>query len=831
MFNLKLAFRTLFKTPFVTGIAIVSLGLGIGANGAIFSIFNQMLLRALPVPAPSGLVNLSAPGPKPGSNSCNNAGPCEAVFSYPMFRDLEQKQTVFTGIAAHRQFSANLAYKGQTLAGDGLMVSGSYFAVLGLTPARGRLLDSGDDRAPGQSNVVVISHRYWQTRFDASPAVLNETMSVNGLPMTIVGVAPAGFDGTTLGSRPEVFVPITMRELLQPGRAALDNHRSYWTYLFARLKPGVSIEQAHVGINQPYHAIVTGIEAPLQKNMSEQTLALFKAKEITVEEGARGQSSISSEAFAPLLLLLCVTGVVLLSACANIANLLLARATGRAGEMAVRLSIGASRRQLITQLLGESVLLAACGGLFGLFVAQWTLAGILTILPADATDLLAFRLDLRMLLFLGAVSLGTGVLFGLFPALHSTRPDLATTLKNQAGQPSGARSAKIFRTALATTQIVLSMALLAIAGLFTKSLFNVSRVDLGLRAENIITFGVAPELSGYPPERSQQIFERLEDELAALPGVTGVTAGMVPLLAGDNWGSGVSVQGFAAGPDTDIVANTNEIAPGFFRVLGIPLIGGREFTRADGKGAPKVAIVNEQFAKKFNLGQDAVGKRMEVGNAGKLDIEIVGLVRNAKYSGVKEAIPPQFFLPYRQDEQAGGMTFYVATERDPEPVIGAIGPLVRRIDPMLPVQGLRTLRQQIRENVFIDRFVSTLAAAFAGLATLLAAVGLYGVLAYTLAQRTREIGLRMALGADAARIRRMVLGQVAWMTGVGGTIGLGLAVLAGRGAQSQLYELKGYDPVVLAAAAIALTVVAFIAGVIPAYRASRIDPMTALRYE
>jgi predicted permease len=833
MTNFRLALRTLFKTPFVTAVAIVSLALGIGANSAIFSLFNQMLLRPLPVQEPDQLVNLSAPGPKPGSQQCNNAGGCDAVFSYPMFRDLERVQTVFTGIAAHRTFSANLAIRGQTFSGEGMLVSGSYFPVLGVQPALGRLLTPDDDRTPGSHFVVVLSHTYWRTRFDQSPAILNESLVVNGHPMTIVGVAPRGFDGTTLGTRPQVFVPISMRELLVPMWKGLDNRRSYWAYLFARLKPGVSPEQARAGINVPYRAIVNDVEAPLQKGMSDQTMARFKAKEIGVEPDARGQSSLHREARAPLLVLLSVTGVVLLIACANIANLLLARAANRANEMAVRLSIGASRRHLVAQLLTESCLLAACGGLGGLLVARWTLQMLAAILPAETAGTVAFELDPGLVAFAAALSLATGVAFGLFPALHSTRPDLVSTLKGQTGQATGARSASRFRTTLATAQIALSMALLVCAGLFTKSLFNVSRVDLGVKVDNLVTFSLSPELNGYTPERSRALFERIEDEMAAVPGVTSVSAAIVPLIAGNNWGNSVSVEGFQAGPDTDTHSFYNEIGPGYFRTVGIPLLSGREFTRADAFGAPKVAIVNEQFAKKFNLGLDAVGKHIGsgTGSAAKLDIEIVGLVKDAKYSEVKQEAPPLFVRPYRQDERLGFNTFYVRTSLDEQQLLATIPAVIRRLDPNLPIESPRTMTMQVRENVFMDRLISSLSAAFAGLATLLAAVGLYGVLAYTVAQRTKEFGLRMALGADAARVRGMVLGQVGWMTLVGGLIGTAAAIGLGRLAQSLLFELKGYDPLVLGVSVVLLTLVALGAGFVPAHRASRLDPMRALRYE
>ncbi len=831
--HLTLAFRRLFKTPFVTIVAITSLALGIGANAAIFSMFNEMLLQPLPVPRPNELVNLGAPGPKPGSQSCNQAGNCDQVFSYPMFRDLQKAQSVFTNIAAHRSFGANLASRGQTLNGDGMLVSGSYFPVLGIEPAIGRLISSEDDRAVGESHVVVLSYGFWQTRFAGNPGVLGETMVVNGQSMTIIGVTPQGFEGTTIGSRPQVYVPITMRGLMNPGFNGFHVRRNYWAYVFARLRPGVSIEQARAALNTQYHGIINTVEAPTQKGMSDQTLKKFRAKDIRFEPGARGQSGVTREAKAPLTLLLGVTAFVLLIACANIANLLLARAAGRAGEMAVRLSIGAKRGHLVAQLLTESMVLAVLGGIAGLVVARWTLDLIASLLPAEAAQTLQFRIDPTVLGFAAAITLGTGVLFGLFPALHSTRPDLVSTLKGVTGQPSGARGAARFRTSLAVAQIALSMALLIGAGLFTRSLFNVAKVDLGIKVDNLVTFGVSPELNGYTPERSRVFFARLEERVAGVPGVTSVTASLVPALAGSNWGSDVAVQGFKAGPDTDSNSRYNEIAAGYFRTMGTPLLAGREFSNADTLNAPKVAIVNEAFAKKFNLGRDAVGRRIGSGEGynSKLDTEIVGLVQNAKYSEVKGEIPPLFFRPYRQDDSVGQMTFYVRTSLDAGRFLSNIPKLVAELDPNLPVESLRMMTQQVRDNVFLDRLIGTLSTAFALLATLLAAVGLYGVLAYTVAQRTREIGLRMALGAAPSRVRTMVLKQVALMTAAGAFIGLTAALWLGPAAEALLFGLKGRDPVVFVSAAAALSVIALIAGFVPAHRASRVEPMWALRYE
>ena len=832
MANLKLACRSLRKNPFVTAIAILSLALGIGANAAIFSLFNQLLLRPLPVQAPEQLVNLAAPGPKPGSDSCNQAGDCEEVFSYPMFLDLQREQQVFTDIAAHRSVGTNVAYGGRTLSGEAMQVSGSYFSTLGLVPALGRLLGPEVDEPIGGHPDAVLSYDFWQRQLDGSPSVLGEALSVNGVAMTIVGVAPEGFHGTTLGLRPMLFVPITMMGRLVPGFDAFENRRNYWTYLFARLKPGMSLEQAQAGIEPLYRALLAEVDAPLQENMSEQTMARFLAKPIPLENGRRGQSSMDERATGPLRLLFGVTLIVLLIACANIANLLLARAAARASEMAVRLSIGASRRHLLTQLLTESCLLALVGGAVGLLVARWTLGLIGSLLPAQDAASIVLTLEPAVIGFTLAVALATGVLFGVFPALHSTRPDLISTLKGQAGPRSGARAAARFRTALVTAQIGLSMALLVTAGLFIRSLANVSRTDLGIVTDDVTTFRLSPQMNGYEPAQVRALYERVERALASEPGVTDVSAAVVAVLSGSSWGNNVMVEGFDAGPDTDRNSRVNMIGPDYFRTLGIPLVAGRDFTDADVLEAPKVAIVNEAFARKFGLGREVVGKRMGRGDLGtELNIEIVGLVRDAKYNNVKREMPALFYTPYRQDDGVGTITFYARTAVPPEGLLQRVPRLVAELDPDLPVTQLRTLPQQVRENVFLDRMISILSSAFAALATLLAAVGLYGVLAYTVTQRTREIGLRMALGADARRLRGMVLRQVGRMTLVGGLAGLATALVLERYARSLLFEMSGADPMVIAASIVALTVVALAAGLLPAHRASTIEPMRALRYE
>jgi predicted permease len=830
MRNVRLAFRTLFRTPFVTTVAVLSLALGIGANAAIFSITDQVLLKPLPAPEPGRLVNLTAPGPNPGSQSCNDSGGCDEIFSYPMFRDLERGQNVLTGLAAHRTFGANFAVRGEPFTGSAVLVSGSYFHTLGLTPALGRLLGPEDDATIGAGLVAVLSYGMWRGRFGSAPSVLGQSIVVNGQTMTIVGVAPRDFEGTTFGSHPQLFVPLSMSQKVGT-YSQFENRRAYWLYLFGRLKSGVTLVQARSALNGIYRPILNDVEAPLQRGMSEATMAKFRAKQIGLFPGYRGQSSIHREAKTPLTMLFGVTAVVLLIACANIANLLLARGAGRAQEMGVRLAIGAGRGHLVAQLLTESVILALMGGVASLAVAGLTLKLLASILPSDASDFMRLTLQPSVVAFAAVLAVGTGVLFGLFPALHSTRSELVGGIRANAGQIAGHRGAARFRTALVTVQIALASGLLICAGLFLKSLVNVSHVDLGVRVDDVMTFSISPSRSAYDSTRSGLLFQQVEEELARLPGVTGVTSSMVPLLAGSNWGTDVYVEGFHTGPDIDNNSRYNEVGAGYFRTLGIPVLAGREFTLSDVTGTARVAIVNQAFAKKFHLGNDAVHKFMSTRSSDSLTIEIVGLVENAKYSDVKDEVPPLFFVPWRQDGRIGSLNFYVRTAVPPEQQFHAISALLKRLAPTVPIQEIKTMPQQIRDNVVLDRLISILSAVFASLATLLAAVGLYGVLAYSVQQRTREIGVRMALGADAWRVRTLVVRQMGLMIAIGGVAGIAAAIGLGRVLQSLLYGLRGHDPVVFALSLAVLGMVAFGASYVPVQRASRVDPVEALRYE
>ena len=833
MANLRLALRVLLKTPVVTSVAIGSLALGIGANAAIFSLYSQLLLRPLPVVEPERLVNLEAPGPRGGSSSssCGVAGQCDEVFSYPMFRDLQREQTVFTDIAAHRGFGANATYRGQTVSIQGTQVSGSYFPTLGVAPAAGRLFGPEVDASIGGHPVVVVSHEFWQSNLGGTRDVLGEALIVNGQPLTIVGVAPPGFQGTTFNQPSSIFVPVTLHGRFSAGvgEDRFENRQSYWLYLFARLEPRVSRDQARAALQPLYRSILTEIEAPLLVGASDDVRARFVAKPLPIEDGRGGQSLMHDLARPPLLLLLLVTALVLLIACANIANLLLARSVARAPEMALRLALGAMRRQLLPQLLTESCVLAALGGAGGLLAAQWTLRFIGVLLPPDVLEWVPVTLDPSAVPFTGALALSTGVAFGILPAFHGTRAALISLLKDDAAQSRGTGSGAGFRHALVVAQFALATTLLLVGGLFIQSLRNQGRVDLGIRTADVVTFRLSPALNGYGDAQVRGFFERVEEALAAQPGVSAATAASTTVVRPSTRATSVRVEGFEAGADTNRGARLNQIGTDYFRTLGIPLLAGRTFTESDARGAPRVAVVNEAFARRFGLGHEAVGRRVGRGGGdAALDTEIVGFVADTP-DVIAGPAPPRLYVPYRQEDTLGTLAFYVRSAPPASAVLRSVPALVAGLDPIVPVVGLAMLPQLVEEFAFPVRVMAVLSAAFAGLATLLAAMGLYGVLAYSVAQRTREIGLRMALGADATWLCALVLGQVARMTLAGGAIGFVAALGLARVAQSMLYEVEGMPPAVMASAGLVLAAVGLAAGLVPTRRAVRVDPMNALR--
>jgi predicted permease len=829
MSRVRFAYRSLVKAPLLSLVVILSVGLGIGANTAIFSLLHQILLDSLPVQRPEELAVLTAPEEfKGGSSRTDDSGGMDYIFSYPLFRELEKRPQGVTGVAAFRQLGANLSFQKQTVPGSIMVVSGGYFPLLGVRPLLGRTIESADDTGSGNP-VAVLGYGYWTDRLGGETSVLNQPIKVNGQVFTIVGVAPKRFTSTTLGQEPLVFVPLIFKPLLTPNWNGTDRWDDYYLYLLARLKPGVTRAQAAGALNSVYSGLLEE-QSKKPRFYYGKKIKRFLSSQLTLKDGSHGQSSFRDETKTPLIILMCVTAMVLLIAMANAANLLLARSAQRRREMAIRAAMGAGRGDLMGQMLVESLLLALAGGVAGLAFAGVTVKLLMAAMSGDSPiHFLTARLEWPVLLFGLGLAAVTGLLFGLYPAWEAARSSLATTLKDESGQSSGTRGTARVRQVLVCAQVMISAVLLIPTGLFLKSLVNLLHVDLGMRTENLIGFSVAPALNGYKIEQTRALFERIETEMAAIPGARGVAASMVPLISGSNWGNDIYVEGAKA-----TVANSNarfnEIGPGFFGKMGIPLIAGREFTDRDNLTAPKVALVNQTFVKRFLEGRNPVGARFTRGD-GPPATEIVGVVKDSHYAGVKQNPPAMYYIPWRQDKELNGLEFYVRSGLPESQMIPQMRRVLASIDRDLPPENLRTMEQQIGQNIRSDRIVLQLAATFAILATALAMLGLYGVMSHSVTRRTREIGIRMALGAGPRKIRGMVLRELAWILGIGLGTGVPAALVLARYTKSQLFGVQAFDAVVVAGAVVVLTVTAMAAGYVPARRASRVSPLNALRYE
>ncbi len=828
--DLRLAFRSFVKSPAFTAVVVLTLALGIGANTAIFTLMDQVLLRFLPVEDPERLVILDAPGQFSGSSHSHNQ---LAPISHPMFEGLRDRNTVFAGVLAHYTAPVHLTSGSQTDSVNGDLVSGTFFDVLGLKPAAGRLFTPDDDRIPGGHPVVVLSHGFWTRRFGGDPKVVGQTVRVNDHPMTVIGVSPRGFHGVEVGEAEDVFVPIMMQaQVIPTWDRGVGDWRARWLTAMARLKAGVSQTEARAGINLLYRQLLEE-DAQHLTSKSERFRTAFLAKQLELRPGARGTSGLRDQSRTPLFVLMGMVGLVLLIACANVANLLLARASSRQREMAVRLALGAGRTRLVRQLLVESVVLSIAGGVLGLVFAAWTGDLLLGALPIEgAARVLTAEPDLRVGLFALGLSLLTGLAFGLAPAFQSTRPALAPTLKSEAGAVIGGAVPFRFRKGLVVAQVALSLLLLIGAGLFARSLMNLRTLDPGFEPERLLAFSVDPSLNGHDPARRLALCKQIQDGIAVEPGVRSVSLAREALMTNSEWSSNITVEGYESKEDEDMSPGFNGVGPGFFSTLGMPLLAGRELDDGDVLERPKVAVVNERFARYFFGDQDPIGRRFGIG-AGqvRLDITIVGLVRDGKSSSLREKPHRFVYVPYAQQANVGGVTFYVRSAADPEALAGRLRKVVQRADANLPVTGLKTMRVQIGESLFVERMVAALSAAFGFLATLLAAVGLYGVMSYAVSLRTREIGIRVALGAERRAVLFMVLKEVAILAALGVAIGLLSGYGLGRLVETQLFGLTARDPLTFATATATLLLAALLAGYIPASRATRVDPMVALRYE
>jgi len=828
--DFRLALRSFVKNPTFTLVVVLTLALGIGANTAIFTLMDQVLLRLLPVEDPERLVMLDGPGSSSGTT--HRHYDTLTPLSHPMFEGLRDKNAVFDGVLAEYTAPLHLTVGSQTDAVNGVLVSGTFFRVLGVKPAAGRLLTDEDDRVPGGHPVVVLSHGFWTRRFGGDPKVVGQAVRVNDHPMTVVGIGPPGFYGVEVGESVDVFVPLMMQpQVIPTWSRGLGDWRARWLTVMARLKAGVSPREARAGINVLYRQLLEE-DAQHLTAKSERFRASFLKKELELRPGARGPSGLRDQSKTPLLVLMGMVGLVLLIACANVANLLLARASSRQREIAVRLALGAGRGRLARQLLVESVVLSVAGGALGLVFAAWVGDLLLRALPVDqASRVLTAEPDLRVGLFALGLSLATALAFGLVPALQSTRPALAPTLKSETGSVLGGTAPFRFRKGLVVAQVALSLLLLIGAGLFTRSLLNLRTLNPGFEPERLLAFSVDPSLNGYDVPRRLAVLEQIQDEIAAEPGVLSASMASVALMTNSDSSHTVKVDGYEAKEDENMNPNFNGVGPGFFATLGIPLLAGREFTAADGPDAPRVAVVNDVFARYYFGAEDSVGRQFRLGSKEDEAITIVGLVREGKSASLWEKPVRFVYLPHTQEKGLGDVTFYARSTVDPEILGGRMRKAVQRIDATLPVTGLKSMRAQIGESLFVERMVAALSAAFGFLATLLAAVGLYGVMSYAVSLRTREIGIRVALGAARRAVLLMVLKEVALLAALGVAIGLPSGYGLGRLVESQLFGLTARDPLTFAAATATLLVAAFLAGYVPAARATRVDPMVALRYE
>jgi predicted permease len=835
--DVRFGFRALRKSPGFTIVAVLTLALGIGANTAIFTLLNQALLRLLPVKNPQELVQIQWHG----EHNTDSMG--TGTVSYPFYRDIRDRSQVFSGVLCRFPLTLSVAHQGQTDRVEGELVSGNYFQVLGVPAALGRLFTPDDDRIPSGHPFAVLSYDYWTERFGADPNVLGQTIRVNDFPLTIIGVSAKGFDGLELGFRSEIRIPVAMKKEMTGffGQTfSLTNRRASWLRLFARLTPGIDRKQAQASLAPLLQSILQDeSEAPdFQQNGlptdTEQQRAYrrqqFLKSQLEVLPAAQGTSWLRDHYGTPLRILMALVGVMLLMATVNVANLLLARGAARQRETAVRLAIGASRSRLIRQSLTEALMLSILGAAAGLLLAVWLDRVILALIPVGDVSLrLDTSPDVHVLAFTLVASLAAAVLFGLLPAARSSRLELSCAIREQAA--SSVTNPRL-RKALMAAQVFLSTILLLAAGLFLRSLTNLQAIDPGFRPARVDEFTASAELNGYRGQRAIQYYNQVLERLRVLPGVESAALASIRIVNGDWWGSGVTIDGYTPNPGEDTTSAFNMVTPSYFETLGVQLLEGRVFQSSDAHSGQGVVIVNESFARRYFGGRTALGHRLHLYESGPMArAEIVGVVRDTRYESLRDTPPPQVYLDFDQHDDPIVPEVYVKTRSNPEGMFAAIREAAHSVDPNVPISNMLTMDDQIARNLAIERLVARLAAAFALAAAILAAAGLYGLMAFTVARRTREIGVRMALGARPWAVTWLVLREVFVMVGIGAVFALPVAWGLSRYVQAQLYGVAASDPAIAAGLVIALSFVAAVAAFVPVRRALKLDPVVALRYE
>jgi len=806
--DLRFGLRMLRKRPGFTLIAILTLSLGIGANTAIFSLLNAALLRPLPIAQPEQFIALS--------NSVT--GRLFPTFSYPNYKDMQARTEVFSGLLAYRFAPLSLSHDGLNERLWGYSVTGNYFDVLGIKPALGRLISLDDDRTRGAHPVTVISHQCWQQRFGSDPSVIGKEVIVNGRNFTIIGVAPLGFVGTEIIAAPEMWFPMMMQAQIEMGDDWLDKRGVENIFVQGRLKPGVSLVQAQAALD----AVVAQLAREFPNNNEGRRVLL------TQPGLMNGTMRASVLGFAGVLMV--VVGLVLLLACANLANLLLARATERRREMAVRLALGAKRFQLVRQLLIESVLLALAGGALGCLLAWW-LTGLAATYkpPMDVPANFALHLDRRVLLFAFVLSIVTGVVFGLLPALQATKTNLVAALKDEAS--FGTYRNSWLKNSLIVFQVALSLVLLIGGGLMVRALQQAETIPLGFDPQNAIAVSFDLRLQGYDAAQGREAEKRLLERVRTLPGVK--AAGLADMVPVDLHFSSSSV--FIEGQSLERTANTpramsNRVTPGYFSAMQTRLVQGREFTEQDNDQAPPVVIVNETFARRFWPNESPLHKRFRLGNANAPLLEIVGVAQDGKYAGLNED-PKSFVYRSLWQSRLSSSSLIVRAETEPQILIAAVRRELQQLDPHLPIASTKTMTEQLSFALLPARLAASALGSFGLLALALAAIGLYGVMAYSVAQRTRELGIRIALGAQASDIHKLVVGQGLKLASIGIALGLLISLAVMRLMKNFLFGVSATDPLTFVAIGVVLLLVALLACYLPARRATKVDPLIALRTE
>ncbi|TAM78781.1 MAG: ABC transporter permease [Acidobacteria bacterium] len=824
--DIRYGLRQLRRNPGFTIVAVLTLALGIGVNTAIFSAVDVVILKFLPVSHPDQLVLLQWQSPHAVTD----------YLPYPTFDQLRKQNNVFTGLAAFHNLQVATRVGREHGLAAGQLVSSDFFFILGVRALIGRTFASGEDQSPGADPFAVISYRYWQNRFRGSPAVLGSSIELNGVPFIIIGVMPPSFFGVSVGDSRDVWVPLMMQAQVMGGKSTLNDPQSWWLNVMGRRKPGVNEEQAAAAINVLYQRIArqqagTHLSSDAERELSHEQIALVPA--------GRGLSTLRERMSEPLIVLMVLVGFVLLVACANVASLILARAATRKRELAVRVALGAGGFRVFRQLLTESLLLATLGGSLGLLFARWGDDLLLALMSEGGIPFaLNLHLNSSVFVFTVCITLMTGLLCGSTPAWEAARVNLSTVIKASGrglvATSKTRQSRWELRKLLVTGEVAMALVLVVGAGMLVSSLQQLKDVNPGFDQDHVLLASLDPTLIGYRGNRLVNFYRQVTLAVAALPGVRCVSPSALPPITSAQWRTGIFVQGHVPGAHEKTTAQMNFIGPGYFRTLSIPLLQGREFTPRDNAAAPKVAVINETMARFYFGHQSAVGKRLSFVSPEAGEIEIVGVASDSKYNSLREATPHMIYVPYLQTPPASlayGMTLEIRTSGNPDAATGMVRQAIRETDNDVPILGFATLAQTVSESLAQERLVARLSTLFGILALVLASIGLYGVMAYNVARRTGEIGIRMALGARRTQMLGMVLREALELVALGAALGIPMTIAFAALISSQLYGVSPADPLTILASTVILGGVALIASYIPARRAAKVDPMVALRYE